>query len=121
MRRLISLVSIVVALVGLALVLYNATLVDRKPPVVVEVSLSAPVGDARLAQTLTAIDIEFSEPVKTTTVEARFRIEPYVAGAFVWDGTTAIFSPSAKLTFRLTVTDDDGAKASDDVVVTVTR
>ena len=31
------------------------------------------------------------------------------------------FSPSAKLTFRLTVTDDDGAKASDDVVVTVTR
>jgi hypothetical protein len=97
MRRLISLVSILVALVALALVLYNATLVDRKGPAVVQVSLSASAGDERVAQTVTAIDIEFSEPVKTTTVEARFRIEPYVAGAFVWDGTTAIFSPSAKL------------------------
>ena len=97
MRRLISLVSIVVALVGLALVLYNATLVDRKAPVVVEVSLSAPAGDDRLAQTLTALDIRFSEPVRASTVEARFRIEPYVAGAFAWDGTTAIFTPSAKL------------------------
>lgn len=97
MRRLISVVSIVVALVALALVLYNATLVDRKAPVVVQISLSAPAGDERLAQTLTAIDIEFSEPVRSSTVEGRFRIEPYVAGAFAWDGTTAIFTPSAKL------------------------
>jgi hypothetical protein len=97
MRRLISFVSIVVALVALALVLYNATLVDRKGPGVVQVSLSAPAGEDRLAQTLTAIDIVFSEPVRTSTVEARFRIEPYVAGAFAWDGSTAIFTPSAKL------------------------
>lgn len=97
MRRLISLVSILVALVALGLVLYNATLVDRKAPGVVKVSLSAPAGEERLAQTLTAIDIEFSEPVRTGTVEARFRIEPFVAGAFSWDGTTAIFTPSAKL------------------------
>ncbi|MEW5991174.1 MAG: Ig-like domain-containing protein [Chloroflexota bacterium] len=97
MRRLISLVSIGVALVALGLVLYNATLVDRKPPAIVEVSLSAPAGDERVAQTVTAIDIEFSEPVRTATVEARFRIEPYVAGAFAWDGSTAIFTPSAKL------------------------
>jgi hypothetical protein len=97
MRRLISLVSIVVALVALALVLYNATLVDRRAPAIVEVSLSAPAGDARLAQTLTAIDIRFGEAVRTGTVEARFRIKPYVAGAFAWDGPTAIFTPSAKL------------------------
>jgi hypothetical protein len=97
MRRLISLVSVVVALVALALVLYNATLVDRRGPGVVHVSLSAPAGNERLAQTVTAIDIEFSEPVRTTTVEARFRIEPYVAGAFTWDGATVIFTPSAKL------------------------
>lgn len=97
MRRLISLVSIVVALAGLAFVLYNATLVDKRAPGVVRVSLSAPAGDERLAQTLTAIDIEFSEAVRTSTVESRFRIEPYVAGAFVWDGSTAIFTPSAKL------------------------
>lgn len=96
-RRLISLVSIAVALVALSLVLYNATLVDRRAPSVVAVTLSAPAGDQRLAQTLTAIDIRFSEPVRTSTVEARFRIEPYVAGAFAWDGPTAIFTPSAKL------------------------
>ncbi|MBX9701495.1 MAG: Ig-like domain-containing protein, partial [Acetobacteraceae bacterium] len=97
MRRLISLVSILVALVALALVLYNATLVDRRAPGIVRVSLSAPAGDERLAQPLTAIDIQFSELVRTSTVEARFRIEPYVAGAFAWDGATAIFTPSAKL------------------------
>ncbi len=97
MRRLISFVSITVALVALALVLYNATLVDRRAPGIVRVSLSAAAGDERLAQTLTAIDIQFSEPVRTSTVERRFRIEPFVAGAFAWDGTTAIFTPSAKL------------------------
>ena len=97
MRRLISLVSVVVALLALALVLYNATLVDRRGPGVVHVSLSAPAGNERLAQTVTAIDIEFSEPVRTSTVEARFRLEPYVAGAFTWDGSTVIFTPSAKL------------------------
>ena len=97
MRRLISLVSIVVALAGLAFVLYNATLVDRREPAVVRVSLSAPAGDERLAQTLTAIDIQFTEAVRTSTVETRFRLEPYVAGAFAWDGTTAIFTPSARL------------------------
>lgn len=97
MRRLISLVSIVVALVALGLVLYNATLVDRRAPSIARVSLSAPVGDERLAQTLTAIDIQFSEAVRTSTVEGRFQIRPYVAGAFAWDGPTAIFTPSAKL------------------------
>ena len=30
-------------------------------------------------------------------MEGRFRIEPYVAGAFAWDGSTAIFTPSTKL------------------------
>ena len=97
MRRLISLVSIVVALVALGLVLYNATLVDRRAPGIARVFLSAPAGDERLAQTLTAIDIQFSESVRTSSVEGRFRIEPYVAGAFAWDGPTAIFTPSAKL------------------------
>jgi hypothetical protein len=97
MRRLISFVSITVALVALGLVLYNATLVDRRAPGIARVSLSAPAGEERIAQTLTAIDIQFSEPVRTSSVEARFRIEPYVAGAFAWDGATAIFTPSAKL------------------------
>ncbi|MEO7664593.1 MAG: Ig-like domain-containing protein, partial [Candidatus Limnocylindrales bacterium] len=97
MRRLISLVSAAVALLALGLVLYNATLVDRRAPAVSRISLSAPANGDRVAQTLTAIDIEFSEAVRRSTVVERFRIEPYVAGAFSWDGTTAIFTPSAKL------------------------
>ena len=97
MRRLISLISASVALVGLGLVLFNATTVDRKPPSIKTITLSAPGADAHQAQTLTAIDVEFTEPVKTATVEPRFRIEPAVEGAFSWDGSTAIFTPSQKL------------------------
>jgi hypothetical protein len=97
-RRLISIGSVIVAVAALALVLYNATLVDRRAPTIARVSLSASAnGDPGLAQTVTAIDIEFSEPVDHGSVERRFRIDPYVAGTISWDGSTAIFSPSAKL------------------------
>ncbi len=97
MRRLISIVSLSVALAALGLVLYNATAVDGRPPSIKSIVLSAPADDERVAQTLTAIDIEFSEPVRTSTVESRFRIEPPIDGAFTWDGSTAIFTPSQKL------------------------
>ncbi|MEO8469233.1 MAG: Ig-like domain-containing protein [Chloroflexota bacterium] len=97
MRRLISLVSAIVALVGLGFVLVNATTVDRRPPSVKTIALSASAGDPRLAQTVTAIDIEFSEPVKPATAEARFRIDPVVDGSFTWNGSSAIFTPSRKL------------------------
>ncbi|HEY0443523.1 MAG TPA: Ig-like domain-containing protein [Candidatus Limnocylindrales bacterium] len=97
-RRLISLGSLLVAVIALGLVLYNATLVDRRAPGITRISLSATAnGDAGRAQTLTAIDIEFSEPVRTGSVESRFRIVPYVAGTLSWDGNIAIFTPSAKL------------------------
>ncbi len=98
-RRSIETLIAIVAIVALALVLYNATLVDRRPPAVSRVSLSATAGgDDRLAQTLTAIDLTFSEPVDRSSVEQRFRIEPYVGGTFTWDGsTTAIFTPAKKL------------------------
>ncbi len=95
---MISLGSLLFAVVALIVVLYNATLVDRRPPGITRVSLSAAMnGDPTRAQTLTAVDIQFSEPVRTGSVERRFRIVPYVAGTLSWDGTTAIFTPSAKL------------------------
>jgi len=73
-RRVISLGSLLLAVVALALVLVNATLVDRRAPSVAGVSLSATAnGDGTLAQTVTSIDIQFSEPVKTGSVERRFR------------------------------------------------
>jgi hypothetical protein len=97
-RRVVSIGSVLIAVAALAVVLANATLVDRRGPGVTGVSLSAPVeGQDGLAQTLTAIDVQFSEPVRTVTVERRFRIDPYVAGTFSWDGSTATFTPSEKL------------------------
>ena len=98
-RRSIETLIGLAAVVALALVLYNATLVDRRPPTVSHVALSATAGgDDRVAQTLTAIDLSFSEPVDRTSVEQRFRIEPYVGGTFTWDrSTTAIFTPAKKL------------------------
>jgi len=100
MRRAIEIGSALVAVIALGLVLYNATLVDRRPPNVDRIALSLPAGDAHRGQTLTAIDIEFSEPVQSPSVESRFRLDPYVPGTFAWNGnrTAAIFTPSARLT-----------------------
>ncbi|HEU4672079.1 MAG TPA: Ig-like domain-containing protein [Candidatus Limnocylindrales bacterium] len=97
-RRVVQVGSVVVAIAALAVVLYNATLVDRRPPSVTAIALSAPAGgDGRVGQTQTAIDVEFSEPVRTSTVEQRFHIDPFVAGTFTWDGATLIYTPSGKL------------------------
>ena len=98
-RRWIETLLAIVALAALGLVLYNATLVDRRPPTVSRISLSATAeGDDHVAQTLTAIDLEFSEPVDQASVEQRFRIEPHVGGTFTWDrDTVAIFTPGRKL------------------------
>jgi hypothetical protein len=111
-RRTIELGSVAVAVIALGLLLYNATLVDRRPPSVARVALSTTAdGNDHLAQTLTTIDLDFTEPVRTASVESRFHITPYVAGTFSWDGqTTAIFTPSHKLTAATTfvVTIDAG-------------
>src|SRR2546426_1784636 len=111
MRRVLEVGSALVALVALALVLYNATLVDRRPPSLDRVALSLPAGDSHTGQTLTAIDLEFSEPVQPGSVESRFRVDvtdvtgvagapnAYVTGTFSWNGskTSAIFTPSSRL------------------------
>ena len=98
MRRLVQAGSALITLAALAIVLYNATLVDRLPPSVARITLSAAAGDPHLGLTLTAIDVSFSEPVRTDTVEPRFRVSPSITGAFAWDGpTTLIFTPSRKL------------------------
>ena len=97
-RRLVELGSVLLAVVALGFVLLNATLVDRRPPSIGRVSLSAAAGGDRLAQTLTAIDVEFSEAVRTGPVERRFRILPFVPGSFAWEAdTTLTFTPAEKL------------------------
>jgi hypothetical protein len=97
-RRALEIGLPVAAVAILAVILYNATLVDRRPPSVTHVALSAPAGDPHKGQTLTAIDVEFSEPVRTASVETRFTITPHVPGAVRWDGQrTLIFTPSQRL------------------------
>jgi len=97
-RRALEIGLPLAAVAILAVILYNATLVDRRPPSVTRVALSAPAGDQHTGQTLTAIDVEFSEPVRTASVETRFTITPHVAGAVRWDGQrTLIFTPSQRL------------------------
>jgi hypothetical protein len=97
-RRALEIGLPVAAVAILAVILYNATLVDRRPPSVTRVALSAPAGDPHKGQTLTAIDVEFSEPVRTASVETRFTITPHVPGAVRWDGQrTLIFTPSQRL------------------------
>ena len=79
-----------------AVVLYNATSVDRVPPSY-QIKLSAISPDTGLARTLTSIDVVFSEEVKRDTAEAAFSIIPYVPVSHYWQGLTMIVTPSAKL------------------------
>jgi hypothetical protein len=77
-----------------AVVLYNATSVDRVPPSY-QIKLSSTAGDQ--AMTLTSVDVVFTEKVNTGTAEKAFSITPSIAGSFHWQGLTMIFTPSAKL------------------------
>lgn len=99
MGRVVRIASPLVALAILAVILYNATLVDRVPPTIEKVYLSQPLpGDDHTGQTLTTIDIRFSKPVRTGTVERRFTITPDVVGTWSWEGQrVAVFTPSHKL------------------------
>jgi hypothetical protein len=97
MPRAISIGSALVALVFLVLVLADATLVDRRPPSVTEVRLSATAGGDRIAEPIASINVVFSEAVRKPTAEERFHVEPNVTGALTWDGTTLIFTPSEPL------------------------
>jgi hypothetical protein len=78
-----------------AVVLYNATSIDRVPPSF-QIKLSAP-GPADQAMTLTSVDVVFTEKVNTGTAERAFSITPSVAGSFHWQGLVMIFTPSEKL------------------------
>jgi len=93
--RFIRSLSLAVALVVLAGLLYNAAFVDRLPPTyTIRVSTTAASG---LAMTLTSIDVSFSEDVEQASAEKAFSITPPVDGTFHWQGLKLIFTPSAKL------------------------
>jgi hypothetical protein len=97
-RRAIERVGLLVGLATLLLVLASATLLDRRPPSVANISLSRTAGDQRVALTHSTIDVEFSEPVRRPGAENRFRITPSVDGSLSWaDERTLVFTPREKL------------------------
>ena len=87
--------------IGLAIlagILYYATSVDGRAPSVEAVRLTLHASDdERLAITTSGLEVEFSEPVRTETAEAAFRIEPQVAGEFSWSGAVLRFTPAQRL------------------------
>jgi hypothetical protein len=99
--RFIRALAPIAGLILVAVVLYNATSVDRVAPnYQIRLSASAPGGN--LAGTLTSIDVVFSEEVRHDTAEAALSVTPYVPGSRHWQGTTLIFTPSAKLPLSTT-------------------
>ena len=92
-----SLAVIGVGAVILAGVLYVASTVDTRGPTVLEIRISAPTGDDRVALITTSIEVEFSEPVVTETAEAAVRLEPAVDWAVSWSGSTMRLTPADPL------------------------
>ena len=93
-----SLAVIGVGGIVLAGVLYVASTFDARPPTVLEVRLTAPsADDERVALITTSLELTFSEPVAIEGAEAAVHLEPEVAGAVNWSGSTMIFTPADPL------------------------
>ena len=93
-----SLAVIGVGGIVLAGVLYVATTFDARPPTVLEVRLTAPSAeDERVALITTSLEVIFSEPVAADGAEEAVHLEPDVAGAVTWSGSTMIFTPADPL------------------------
>ena len=95
MRAVIFRSIFVIVAGGLVLagVLYAASTIDARPPDVVAIEVTQPVGgDPQVALITTSIEVAFSEPVEADAADA-FDIEPDVPGAASWSGSTLIFTP----------------------------
>ena len=101
--RFIRALAPIAGLALVAVVLYNATAVDRVPPTY-QIKLSAVSPDSNLALTLTSIDIVFSEEVRHQTAQNAFSITPDVAVSPHWQGLTLILTPATKLPLSTTFT-----------------
>jgi hypothetical protein len=82
-------------------ILYYASTVDARPPLVVSVSVTQHLStDAAVALTTTSIEVVFSEPVQQATAEAALRISPAIRGTYSWSGASMTFTPAARLPLR---------------------
>jgi hypothetical protein len=108
-----SLAVIGVGGIVLAGVLYVASTFDARPPTVLEVRLTAPsADDERVALITTSLELIFSEPVAIEGAEAAVHLEPEVAGAVNWSGSTMIFTPADPLALETeyVLTVDEGIR-----------
>ena len=82
-------------------ILYYASTVDARPPLVVSVSVTQHLStDPAVALTTTSIEVVFSEPVQAATAQSAFRISPAIRGAFSWSGASMTFTPAARMPLR---------------------
>jgi hypothetical protein len=89
---------IAVGAAALAVILYMAGTVDRRPPQVAAYELTQHlVGDPTVALTTSSVEVTFNEPVEHGTAETAFEIDPAVTGTFSWSGTTMVFTPLERL------------------------
>lgn len=96
-----SLAVLGVGLVILAGILYYASTVDGRPPVVERIGLTQhQPADDHVALTTTSIEVTFSEDVREEGAQGAFRIDPQVAGEYAWAGTTMTFTPTQRLPLR---------------------
>ena len=99
--RSVLLRSLAVLLVGgavLAGILFVASTVDLRPPVVTRIELTQHLGaDEAVALTTTSVEVAFSEAVDRASAEAAFAIEPMLEGSFSWSGATLTFTPADPL------------------------
>src|SRR2546425_9105448 len=66
-------------------ILYYASTVDARPPLVLSIGVTQHLStDSAVALTTTSIEVVFSEPVQPLTAEGAFRISPATRGAFSW-------------------------------------
>ena len=96
-----SLTVLGVGAVVLIAILYYASTVDGRPPLVLRVLLTQHLSsDSSVALTTTSVEVDFSEPVDHPGAQAAFQIEPAVRGAFSWSGAAMTFTPSTRLPLR---------------------
>jgi hypothetical protein len=78
----------------LAGVLFLASTVDGRPPTVLDVRLTQPVGEEEaLALVTTSVEIAFNEEVDAASAEAAVTLTPDVETAASWSGSTLTITP----------------------------
>lgn len=100
MRAVLLRSILVIGAGGLVLagLLYVASTVDARRPVVLSIAVTQAVaGDPSVALSTTSIEVAFSEPVDADAAARAVRLEPAVEGTASWSGSTLIFTPADAL------------------------